>query len=142
MAAGGEVLGIRSRLDERATRTFSRRRPRYGRRQKDVGSTIQALHIPRGSRFLMLSASGGAQDGSKNESFSIIFGTSPWHPHFLDFGANLAPTWGPTWNQNRSKICSQSRPKSHSIFDCFFDRFLMDLGGILDAQIDHKSNNN
>ena len=33
------------------------------------------------------------------EFFFDDFLTSSWNPHFSGFGANLAPTWPPTWPQ-------------------------------------------
>ena len=59
---------------------------------------------------------------------------SSWYPNSFDFGANLAPTWAPTWAQNRSKIVPRALRNPSQIASCFrsllgsiLDRFLVDF---------------
>ena len=63
-----------------------------------------------------------------------IFLTSSWTFHFSVFGVNLAPSWLPTWLQNRPKIGPRAIQNPSQLASCFpspfgcdFYRFLMDF---------------
>ena len=54
-------------------------------------------------------------------------------PHVgCDFGANLAPFSSP----KSTKIHQKIDPKMHQILDRFFDRFFIDVGSILEANLE------
>ena len=54
-------------------------------------------------------------------------------PHVgCDFGANLAPFSSP----KSTKIQKKIDPKMHQILDRFFDRFFIDVGSILEANLE------
>ena len=80
------------------------------------------------------------------DCFFDDFLTSSWYPSFSDFGANLAPTWLPTWAQNRPKIDPRAIQNPSQLASCFrspfgsiFYRFLMDFRPQNRPKINQKS---
>ena len=66
---------------------------------------------------------------------TTFFGHLFWHsfhtPFFSVFGANLAPTWPPTWTQNPPNIAPRAIQNPSKISSCFWCPLGLIFGGFL-----------